>query len=78
MLMTPFGNGAPLFEAQYVPQIFWNSMSPDDMEAWLKSRLPAEMHPTIAKEGLVLRPPLEAAQRYRDLCHTMSVTLASR
>ncbi len=31
MLLSPFGNLAPLFEAQYVPQLFWNSLPPDKM-----------------------------------------------
>jgi aminopeptidase N len=63
MLMSPFGNLAPLFEAQFVPQIFWNSVPPDDMEAWLKSRLPAEMHPSITKgmEGARFKVSQKAA-----------------
>ncbi|HEY7887166.1 MAG TPA: M1 family metallopeptidase [Steroidobacteraceae bacterium] len=48
-LLSPFGSLAPLFEAQYVPQIFWDSMPPDQMEAWLKAHVPAEMNPQIAK-----------------------------
>ncbi|MDE2451644.1 MAG: M1 family metallopeptidase [Gammaproteobacteria bacterium] len=48
-LLSPFGALAPLIEAQYVPQIFWDSMPPDRMEAWLKAHIPAEMAPQIAK-----------------------------
>jgi aminopeptidase N len=48
-LVAPFGNLAPLFEAQYVPQIFWDSLPPDQMEAWLKAHVPAEMGAQIAK-----------------------------
>ena len=48
-LLAPFGSLAPLLEAQYVPQIFWDSMPPDQMEAWLKAHVPAEMAPQIAK-----------------------------
>ena len=40
---------APLVEAQYVPQIFWDSLPPDEMEAWLRARVPAAMNPQIAK-----------------------------
>ena len=29
LLLSPFGNLAPLVEAQFVPQIFWNSMPLD-------------------------------------------------
>ena len=63
MLLSTFGNMAPLIQAQYVPQIFWNSMSPDDMEAWLKGHLPAEMHPSIAKgmEGARFQVSLKQA-----------------
>jgi aminopeptidase N len=49
MLLSPFGNLAPLFEAQYVPQIFWNSMPLDEMHSWLKAHVPAEMGPQIEK-----------------------------
>jgi aminopeptidase N len=48
-LMSPFGSLAPLFEAQYVPQIFWDALPPDQMEAWLKAHVPAEMAPQLAK-----------------------------
>jgi aminopeptidase N len=48
-LLAPFGSLAPLVEAQYVPQIFWDSMPPDRMEAWLHAHVPAEMAPQIAK-----------------------------
>jgi len=48
-LLSPFGSLAPLIEAQYVPQIFWDSLPPDQMEAWLKAHVPAEMGPQIAK-----------------------------
>jgi aminopeptidase N len=48
-LLAPFGSLAPLVEAQYVPQIFWDSMPPEQMEAWLRAHVPAEMGPQIAK-----------------------------
>lgn len=48
-LLSPFGELAPLIEAQYVPQIFWDSLPPDQMEAWLKAHVPAAMGPQIAK-----------------------------
>ena len=49
VLLSPFGNMAPLFEAQYVPQIFWNSMPLGEMNSWLKAHVPAEMGPQIEK-----------------------------
>ncbi|HEY7887165.1 MAG TPA: M1 family metallopeptidase [Steroidobacteraceae bacterium] len=48
-LLAPFGNLAPLIEAQYVPQLFWDGLPPDQMEAWLKAHVPAEMAPQLAK-----------------------------
>ncbi len=49
MLMSPFGNLAPLFEAQFVPQFFWNSLPPDEIEAWIRAHVPAEMNDYIEK-----------------------------
>jgi aminopeptidase N len=49
MLMSSFGNMAPLFEAEFVPQFFWNSLPLDKMEAWIRSHVPAEMNDYIEK-----------------------------
>jgi aminopeptidase N len=49
MLMSPAGNLAPLFEAEFVPQFFWNSLPPDKMEAWIRAHVPAEMNSYIEK-----------------------------
>ena len=49
MLMSPFGNMAPLFLAEFVPQFFWNSLPPDKMEAWIRAHVPAEMSNYIEK-----------------------------
>jgi aminopeptidase N len=48
-LLGPFGALAPLVEAQYVPQIFWDSLTPQQMQAWLEARVPAAMSPQVAK-----------------------------
>jgi aminopeptidase N len=48
-LLSPFGALAPLVEAQYVPQIFWDSVPPQQMEEWLKARVPAAMGPQVEK-----------------------------
>src|SRR5579863_9135597 len=48
-LLSSFGNMVPLIEAQFVPQFFWNSLPPDEMEAWIKAHVPAEMGPQIQK-----------------------------
>jgi aminopeptidase N len=48
-LLSPLGSLAPLVEAQYVPQIFWDALPPDEMQAWLKAHVPPEMAPQVAK-----------------------------
>ena len=49
LLMSPAGNLAPLVEAQFIPQFFWNSLPPDKMEAWIRAHVPAEMNDYIEK-----------------------------
>jgi hypothetical protein len=49
MLLSPYGNLAPLLEAQFVPQLFWNSLPPDEIEAWIRAHVPAEMNDYIEK-----------------------------
>jgi aminopeptidase N len=49
MLLSPMGNLAPLALAEFVPQYFWNSLPPDQMEAWIRARVPAEMNDYIEK-----------------------------
>ncbi len=49
MLMSPFGNLAPLFEAEFMPRFFWNSLPPDKLEAWIRAHVPAEMNDYIEK-----------------------------
>jgi aminopeptidase N len=48
-LLSPLGNLAPLALAEFVPQIFWNSLPPDQMEAWIRTRVPKEMSDYIEK-----------------------------
>jgi len=40
---------APLITAQYVPEYFWEAAPPQEIEAWVRARLPAEMAPNIAR-----------------------------
>lgn len=49
MLMSPFGNMAPLFEAEFTPQFFWNSLPLDKLEAWIRAHVPAEMNDYVEK-----------------------------
>jgi aminopeptidase N len=49
MLVAPFGHLAPLVIAQYIPQYLWNSLPPDELEAWLKAHEPPQMADNVAK-----------------------------
>jgi aminopeptidase N len=42
-LLASQGTFEPLMEAQYVPQMFWDSAPLDQIEAWARSKVPAEM-----------------------------------
>ncbi len=48
MLMKPLSNFAPQIMAESAPH-YWNAVPLDQIEAWLKARLPAEMAPEIAR-----------------------------
>jgi len=49
LLMSSAGSMAPLFEAQFVPSQFWDSLPLDQMEAWIRAHVPAEMNDYIQK-----------------------------
>jgi aminopeptidase N len=49
LLLAPVPKYAPLITAQYVPEYFWEAESPEEIEAWVRTRLPAEMAPNIAR-----------------------------
>jgi aminopeptidase N len=49
MLMKPFSPFAPQMMARYVPLGFWNAVPLDQIEAWIKAHVPAEMAPEIAR-----------------------------
>jgi aminopeptidase N len=46
-LLAPLGGAAPLVLAQYIPLIFWNSLSLDQLESWLRANVPATMSASI-------------------------------
>ena len=48
-LMKPFSTFAPQIMAQSIPQGFWNAIPLDELEAWIKAHVPAEMAPEIAR-----------------------------
>jgi aminopeptidase N len=49
MLMKPFSTFAPQMMARYVPLGYWNAMPLDQIEAWVKAHVPAEMAPELAR-----------------------------
>ena len=49
VLLAPNPKYAPLIAAQYVPEYFWEGAPPEEIEAWVRARLPAEMAPNIAR-----------------------------
>jgi aminopeptidase N len=40
---------APLITAQQVPEIYWNAVKPEKLEAWVRSRVPAEMSVNVER-----------------------------
>ena len=48
-LLAPNPKYAPLTTAEYVPEYFWEAVPPEQLEAWVRSRVPAEMAPNIAR-----------------------------
>jgi aminopeptidase N len=48
-IMASHQNFRTFFLGQSVPEIFWNAVPPDQLEAWVKSQVPAEMAPNIAR-----------------------------
>jgi aminopeptidase N len=48
-LMVPQGRYAPLIIAQFSPDVFWNSAPLEQIEAWVKAHVPAEMADNIAR-----------------------------
>ncbi len=48
-LLAPHTSLAPLIVAQYCPESFWNSVPLDQLEAWVKAHVPAEMSDNVAR-----------------------------
>jgi aminopeptidase N len=49
MLMAPNPKYAPLITAQFMPVVFWDSQPLDQLEAWVRAHVPAQMSPNIAR-----------------------------
>jgi aminopeptidase N len=48
-LLAPNPKYAPLITAQHVPEYFWEGAPPEEIEQWVRARLPAQMAPNIAR-----------------------------
>lgn len=48
-LMAPHPQYRPLMLAQYVPEFLWNAVPLDELNAWLKARVPPEMAANLAR-----------------------------
>ena len=48
-LMAPQTMFADLIVAQYIPEAMWDALPLDELEAWLKANVPAEMGPNVAR-----------------------------
>jgi hypothetical protein len=46
-ILAPFPSFAPLIMAQYVPAAFWDGVPLDQLEAWVRSHVPAEMSENV-------------------------------
>jgi aminopeptidase N len=48
-LLAPFPKYAPLITAEQIPEHYWEGAPAQEVEAWVRARLPAEMAPNIAR-----------------------------
>jgi aminopeptidase N len=48
-LLAPFPKYAPLMTAEQVPEVYWEGAAPQEIESWVRGRLPAEMAANIAR-----------------------------
>jgi aminopeptidase N len=48
-LLSSYGNLEPLIVAQYVPEMFWNSVPLEQLQAWILARVPKEMAAEVNK-----------------------------
>ena len=48
-LLAPFPKYAPLIVAERIPEAYWEGAPPQEIESWVRGRLPAEMAANIAR-----------------------------
>lgn len=84
-LTSPFGPYGSLFIAQNVLASFWDSLPPDQLEAWVNAHVPPEMLPMAARSLEIVRFKLaektalvRAADKYLTSRQAAGSTLAPR
>jgi hypothetical protein len=74
-LLAPLGAVAPLALTQWLPDAFWDVLPPDELEAWLKAHVPAQLSANVARGMDTVRiRTLEKA----TLVHAADAFLAAR
>ena len=48
-LLAPMGQYAAQSEAEFVPEVFWDSVPLDQLQQWVKAQLPAELAPDLQR-----------------------------
>jgi aminopeptidase N len=48
-VLAPLQPAGPVILAQYCPEIYWDALPLDQLEAWIKDRAPAELAPNLAR-----------------------------
>jgi len=48
-LLAPYAPFELTFLAQEAPELFWRAAPPDDLEAWFRQKVPADMAPQLAR-----------------------------
>jgi aminopeptidase N len=48
-LLAPYPSDAPLIIAQYIPSTYWDSAPLDQLEAWVRAHVPAQMSSNVER-----------------------------
>ena len=62
-LLAPMPMMGPMIIAQYAPEIYWNALDLDELDTWVRARVPAEMTPNVARGMESARNRLEEQKR---------------
>jgi aminopeptidase N len=64
-LLAPLGTHIPLLLATMVPEIFWNALPPDELEAWVRAHVPAELGSLVERSMQSARFNVDERARLR-------------